>query len=275
MAELDTLTHAYFRAHPADAARELERRSSDETAAVLLSVPVRLAAPVFGAMLPYLAARCLRHIDMPTASRLLMQVGVPAAAAVLRHLPQEQRTLVLEALPATTALATRALLRYAEDSVGALVDSEIVAMPPTGTVADALAAVREARVNANAPVYVVDAMRRPLGEVPLATLLRAESQQALSELMRNVSATLPALTSIAAADQHRMWASTDVAPVVERGGALIGVIERRTLHSVQRLRARSTAVSADTLPSLMMIGYWEAVAGLIEALLARQPAELQ
>jgi magnesium transporter len=269
MADADILTHAYLRVHPVDAARELERQSSPEAAAMLSSVPARLAAPVLAAMLPFVAARCLEHVEPPLAAHMLAQAGVPAAAAILRFFPEARQKVLLDAFPTPVALTVRALLGYAEDAVGAYMDSEIVALPADSHAEHALAAVRGSRVNPAAPVYVIDARHRPLGQVPLSALVRADAAQPLAELMTDIKATLSSLTSVAAAERDKVWNSSDVAPVVERNGALIGVIERRTLHGVQSRHASDAPVLPDALPGLLTMGYWQAVSGLIEAVLFR------
>lgn len=266
MADPDVLTNAFLATHPVDAARVLESMAGNDAAALFDAVPARLGAPALEAMRPFAAAKSLPRDDA-RAALLLGGVSVPAAAAVLRYLPEARRGALIDALPTPTAIACRALLGYSEDSVGAWVDSEIIALPPASRASDALDLLRSARVNASSPVYAVDAQRRPLGQVEIATLLRADRDARLELLMRDVTDTLPAATPLAGAVEHRVWSHADIAPVVERGGALVGVIERRMLRRMQRRRAARAAAVPGALTAVVAAGYWHAVASLIEATL--------
>jgi magnesium transporter len=268
MAESDFLTNAYLAAHPDGAARVLEQLPDEEAAALFESAPVRLGAPVLSAMLPHTAARCVLRLETPRAAMLLAAVSFPSAAAILRNMPEPPRTLLLDAMPTATALGARALLGYPEDSVGACVDSEIIALPPDRRASDALEALRAARVVPSGPVFVVDAQRRPLGKVELPELVRAGAQERLDTLMVAAGDLLPAMTPLAGADTHRVWQDTDVVPVVERGGGLVGVVRRNALRQAQGRRTLVTDPPAQSLTGALVLGYWNAVSGLIEATLS-------
>ncbi|MEP7275777.1 MAG: hypothetical protein ABI812_05430 [Betaproteobacteria bacterium] len=268
MAEPDVLTHAFLAAHPQDAARVLEQLPSDDAAALFDSAPARLCAPVLGAMLPYPASRCLQRVDATRAPLLLSGISVPAAAAILRHLPEAQRIPLLDALPTPAALACRALLGYPEDSVGAFVDTEIVALTAEHRVRDAQDALGAARVTPSGPVYVIDAQRRPVGQVDLAVLLRAAPHDRLDRVMGAIPATLPAVTPLEGSADHPLWRLADVVPVVERSGALVGVVRRRALLAAQRRFGAGAAPASGSLAGVLATGYWHWVTSLMEATLS-------
>jgi magnesium transporter len=268
MAEADVLTNAFLASHPDAAARVLEQLPAEEAAALFDRTPARLGAAALGAMLPYTAARCLAFVDLARAAMLLAAISVPAAAAVLRNIPEPRRASLLDALPTAASLACRALLGYPEDSVGACIDTEVIALPPESRAVDALEALRAARDLPTGPVYVVDAMRRPLGEVALPVLLRAGAQQRLDTLMSALTVTLPAVTPLAGAADHPAWRDADVVPVVERGGGLVGVVARRALLRASRVRRADDGPEPESLAALLALGYWNAVLGLVEATLS-------
>jgi magnesium transporter len=268
MADPDLLTNAFLASHPAEAARVLERLPGEDAAALFERAPARLVAPAFGAMFPYTAARCLLRVDTARAAMLLGGISVPAAAAVLRYVPAARRAPLIDALPTATALACRTLLGFPEDSIGATADTEIVALPPDGTAQEALDALRAPRVVPSGPVYVVDARRRPLGQIALPRLLRASMQDRLDSLMSAVPATLPAVTPLAGAAEHPAWRKTDTVPVVERDGGLIGVAYRHSLRRAQRRRGTAERPAPEALTGVLALGYWSAVAGLVEVVVA-------
>lgn len=268
MAEPDVLSNAFLASHPDAAARVLEQLPHQDAAALFERVPARLGVGVLNSMLPYPAARCLQQVEASRAAMLLAGVSVPVAAAMLRNVPEAQRTRLLDLLPTATALACRALLGYPEDSLGACVDTEIVALPPDSRASDALDALRAARTVPAGPVYVVDALRRPLGQIGLQELMRADARQRLDALMSAVPATLPAVTPLAGAQEHPAWRDADVVPVVERGGGLVGVVLRHALRRAQRGRSADMAPAPEALAGLLALSYWRAVIGLVEATLS-------
>jgi len=267
VADPDILTHAYLASHPADAARVLEDMAGGDAAALFARVPARLGAPVLEAMRPQVAASAL-PADVERGALLLRNFSVPGAAALLRYLSEARRSALIEALPAAMALACRALLGYPEDSVGACIDTDLVVLAPDARVREAVDALREVRVRRSTPVYLVDARRRPLGQVELAALLQAEPQARLDALMVEVPGTLPAVTPIGAALEHPTWRQADLVPVVERGGALVGVIDRRALRRAQSGRADDPVPAQESLAAFAAMGYWNAVAALIDSTLS-------
>ncbi|MEO5700149.1 MAG: CBS domain-containing protein [Casimicrobiaceae bacterium] len=274
MADPDVLTHAFLASHPADAARVLEAMGAEDAMALFERVPVRLAAPVLEVMRPYTAARAL-PVDVARGAMLLSGLSVPAAATLLRYLPESRRAALIDGLPTGMALACRALLGYPEDSVGACVDPDVVALLGESRVREALDALRETRVKRTGAVYVVDRDRRPLGQVELPALLQAAPETRLKTLARGLPGTLPAVTPIGAAQEHPVWQRADVVPVVERGGALVGVIARSALN--QDHDRSADAGSVDSFGALVATGYWHAVSALIEAALSAlgAPAKAQ
>jgi magnesium transporter len=267
MADPDVLTHAYLASHPADAARVLEDLAVGDATALFARVPARLGAPVLEAMRPQVAASVL-PADAERGALLLRNLSVPGAAALLRYLPETRRAALIEALPAAMALACRTLLGYPEDSVGACIDTDLVALPQGARVREAIDALREVRARGSVPVYVVDGRRRPLGQVELAALLQAVPEAQLDTLAVELPGTLPAVTPIAAALEHPTWREADLVPVVERGGALVGVVDRRALRRAQGGRAGGGAPAQVSLAAFAALGYWNAVAALIDSTLS-------
>ena len=173
MADPVALTHAFMRLHPAEAAHVLESVPPDAAAALFEEAPVRLGAGVLGAMTPGTAAQSVAALDEGRAMELLAQLGIQPAAALLRHLGDDLRERLIGGLPTAAALASRLLLAYPEDAVGAWTDTAIVALPPDTRAGDALERVRRIEQEV-AEVFVVGAGQRLLGRVPLAALLRLQ-----------------------------------------------------------------------------------------------------
>ena len=272
MADLETLTLAFIESHPADAARVLETLPAAESAALFERVPARLGAPVLAAMLPPTAARNVTALGDERGMGLLSLLGAQAAVAVLRHVPEPRRSHLIDGLPTATAVASRMLLGYPEDSVGAWADTDIVALPPETRVADALARVRVAHDDASV-VHVVGPGERLLGVVDLVTLVRATEPSDVGQLMRRTDAILAAVAPLAGAASHRGWERASVLPVVERGDRLIGVLRRGTLaRALARADRPGRSEGERGLAEMLARGYWDALSGIVSAAIGLLPS---
>ncbi|MFH1602861.1 MAG: hypothetical protein ABIH03_03025, partial [Pseudomonadota bacterium] len=129
MPSSEDLTYAFLEAHPAEAARVIERRAPASAAALLQTAPRRLTAPVLRQMLPLAGARCLERLDDADTVGLLRGVGAQAGVALLRYLAAERRARLLRQLPTALTVAYEMLLGYPEDAVGAWMDPRVLALP--------------------------------------------------------------------------------------------------------------------------------------------------
>ena len=180
-ASSETLTLAFLSAHPVRAARVLERLPGPEAAALFTRVPARAGGPVLAAMLPPTAARLVNNLDDAVALGLLTAIGAQSAVGVLRHLAEPRRSRLIEGLPTTTAVASRLLLGYLEDSVGGWVDPDVIAVARESSAGEALARVRRGGEAEVEQVYVVDSDQRLLGVVELPALVRTSETAARSQ----------------------------------------------------------------------------------------------
>jgi Mg/Co/Ni transporter MgtE len=272
MAEVENLTLSYLEAHPPEAARVLERMSSQDAAALFARVPARIGAPVIAAMLPSAAARVIAQLEDPASLSLLAAVGTQNAVAILRLTEQSRRNLLLGGLPTTTSIAAKFMLGYPDDSVGAWIDPDVIALPPQTRAADALTRIRDGEETIVDQIYVTGADQRLLGIVDLHRMLRAPQVAALETLMHPPLAILSAVTPLTSAVTQRGWERSSVLPAVERDGRLIGVLRRGTLaRALARSRIAAPAPSDPPLSGILARGYWDAFSGLAEAMVSSLP----
>lgn len=272
MAEVEKLTLSYLDAHAPEAARVLERMPSQDSAALFARAPARTCAPALAAMLPSAAGRVIALLDDTIALALLAAVGTQTAVAILRLTAQPRRTQLLAGLPTATSIAARLMLGYPEDSVGAWIDPDVIALPPETRAGDALARVRAGEETIVDQLYVIGADQRLLGIVDLHKALRAPEAVPLEALMYPPVAVLSAVTPLTSAATQRGWERSSVLPAVERDGRLIGVLRRGTLaRALVRGRLPSQGMGEPALSGIVARGYWDAVSGLAEAMVSSLP----
>ncbi len=271
MADAATLSLAFMRAHPAEAARVLEGVAPVEAAALLAHVPARLAAPVFAAMLPNAAARSLGGLEDEQALALLGELSTQPVVAVLRHLPEPRRAKLIGGLPTAAALASKLLLGYVEDSVGAWTDPDVLSLPGTVPAVEALERVRLVDATVQR-VFATGTDGRLEGWVSLSVLLRAPVGSSLGSVCYPPIALLSAQTPLIGAIAHPGWEHASILPVVESGQRLVGVLTRDALARALRRTARGARdASPDTLAGMLARGYWNALSGGAEAMATLLP----
>ena len=266
------LSLAFMRTHPVQAARVLETLPLAEASQLFQRTPAHAGAAVLAAMLPHRAALCLAAMTDDRTLELLSAMGTQPTVALLRHLAEPQRQRLIAGLPTAAALASSLLLGYAEHSLGAWADPDVVMLAATTRAADALARVSAAPL-AHPVLFVADGDRRLIGEVGLAQLIQAPAAATLATLMRAPAARLAAHAPLAGAAAHPGWELTSMLPVVEPGERLVGVLTRDALARGLRrtLQPGEAGSGAVRLPGLLAQTYWQGLSGLIDAALGLLP----
>ncbi|UCH54134.1 MAG: magnesium transporter, partial [Pseudomonadota bacterium] len=185
---------------------------------------------------------------------------------------ESRRARLLSEMPAATAMACRLLLRYPEDSVGALADTEVLAVLPSLPVREVLARLRTARDGVGDFLYLVDEERRLRACLRPASLLHATGTLSVGALEAARVPVLPAQAAPQSVSDHPGWNSHSTLPVVDRDGRLIGALRQSVLmQSLSHPVAKSETNQPSALAALADTG-WTAVAGLLQAIVGRLPA---
>lgn len=273
MADARSLTLAFMSTHAADAARVLETLPVAQATALVAELPARVSAPALAAMLPPAAARILAGLSDDQALAVLTAAGTQVAVAILRHVAEVARERLVAGLPTASALASRVLLGFPEDAIGAWADPEVVALPPTTRVDAALQRMRQGRESSLENILIVDTQRHIRGAVSVEALLRAPETVSIATLMRAPAATLSAMMPVTAAAGLEVWSRTSMLPVVDRDERLIGVLHRLTVTRALRDRTRQASTEhTGSLAGALASSYWSVVSGLAGATMALLPA---
>lgn len=258
-------TYAFMRSHPAEAAQVLEGVTPAQAAALLAAAPARIGGTVLAAMLPSAAARTIDALEDERAMALLGALRAQAAVLVLRHIGEPRRSRLISGLPASAALASRLLLGYPEDSVGAWTDPQVLALPGETRAGAALERARNLEDSAER-VFVVGADQRLAGSLSLAALLRAPASAPLDSLMNRADAVLAAQTPLSGAISHPGWTAAAALPVVEADGRLLGVLTSDALaRALGRTAPRPPRAGPENIVGVLAEGYWAALSGIVEA----------
>ena len=229
------LLEEFVSTHPAESARVLETMPAPEAAEAMEAMPAELFSGLLRCLAPTTAASALGLLPAEQAADALSAARSDLSAAVLRAIGADQRSSIMSHLSADARKAIGRLLRYAEGSAGALMDSGVLAVAESVSVGEALERVRRSPQHALYYVYVVDEAQKLVGVVNIRELLAARPEELLGLIAARTVASVPARASWQSVLAHPAWKQIHALPVVEADGRFLGVIR---YESVRNLEAR-------------------------------------
>ena len=212
--------------HPADQADLLER------------MPARTAASLVRFLGDHLDAETLTYLDENTREAIVEVLGAKALARqlhdlstddaidIIEELEEDALADVLAALSAEDRVLVEEGLSFPEDSAGRLMQREIVTVPSFWTVGQTIDYLRGGKSATDDfyLIFVVDPVRKPLGEVPLSKLLCAQRPRRISEIMESDFRSIPVdMDQEEVAILFRRYGMVS-AGVVDLGERLVGMI---------------------------------------------------
>jgi magnesium transporter len=225
-AEILPLTEEMHPADLADLAQELEPGLAQELLRIL---PDEVAADLLEACEE--EVRLTLFADVATraigdAVSITDHMAADDRADLYAELDDELRKQLLEAIDEEDSRDIRQLLSYPEDTAGALLTTDFVALPADTTAADAIERVRTnaAEMETIYQAYAVDPHGTLLGVVSLRDLVTSPADRTIDEIMS------PNIVSINVEDDQeeaaRIISKYDLMalPVVDRSHHIVGII---------------------------------------------------
>jgi magnesium transporter len=192
------------------------------------------------ALLPRAEAEDL-FLGLPASDQLDLVESFPAAerrswvrmlppddvADLVQQAPEAERLALLEQLDEPTHKEVNALLAYAEDQAGGLMNPRYARVRPDVAVDEAVSYLRKqarAQVETIYVAYVLDEQQRLLGVVSFRDLFAAEPSKRVRDVMRTDFVTVAEEQDQEAVS--RLFAQHDLVaiPVVDAGGRMKGIV---------------------------------------------------
>src|SRR5436305_3149644 len=212
--------------HPADIADILEQLDIEEAGAVLDRLDSETAADTLNEVEAPLQFELLIELDPEKASDLLEKLAPDDAADILAELPQDKAQRLLSLMPADESRPIRELLRYAPETAGGIMTTEVLSLSQELTVAEALVYMRQnsAHLEMIYYLFIVDDEKHLVGVVSLRELVVAEPTTRLKDLMDDD--VIKVKTDADQEEVARIIAKYDLlgVPVVDEENHLVGLI---------------------------------------------------
>jgi len=179
-------SHARLRElRPGELAELLSDLGRAERHQLLTALPPETSADVLEEMGPRQVSDLLRDAPRVEAADLVARMEPDEAVEALRNLDADDRAEILRVLASEPAAELIGLLEYSKREAGGVMTTRLVRLHASDVVADARAALRDARTHASDidAVVVLDDHGRLLGDVPLLDLLVAAESVPVRELI--------------------------------------------------------------------------------------------
>lgn len=259
-----TFTVGLLQAHPENAARTLESFSSEEVADFIIRLPPTVSAAIVRELSPALAAACIACINPKQASDIVQHLDTDMAGMILRRLDKVMRHELVNYLPASNWIGLRMVLRYPADTVGSVMDPNVLSVHKEMPVANILKNMKLFKNQLLHAVYITDRSHRFSGALDVRDLFFANEKQLAGELMYKVDNVITARSTLNSMYHDEIWSGQSELPVVDHNRRFLGVLHQSSLHKAidhfnrQGSRDNALAVTALALSELI----WNACAGI-------------
>ncbi|GHA54748.1 magnesium transporter MgtE [Amylibacter ulvae] len=222
----DDLIALFEPLHAADIADVLEQVSPAEREAVVALWGDEVDGEVFAEMDEDISVELMENLSDDIIGEAMRDLDTDDVVDLIEDMDEPQKERVLETLEEADRAAVQQSLSYPEESAGRLMQRELVMAPTHWLVGDA---IDEMRKSDDLPerfydVVIVDPRLKPVGKVPLSSLMSHPRDTPLTEIMDEEFRTIPVSQSqedvAYAFNQYNMVS----APVVDAQDRLVGVI---------------------------------------------------
>ncbi|MEQ8844202.1 MAG: magnesium transporter [Phycisphaerales bacterium] len=161
------------------------------------------------------------------ASRTMLQAMDPDdRAALLDEMPDAVAKRLIGSLKPEDRAVTQQILGYPEESVGRLMTPDYVRLRPEWTIAQALEHIRRYGRDAETVhwVYVIDGRGRLIDDLHIRSILLAEPDETVRDIMDDAYQALSAFDDQEQAARAMLDYDRTVLPVVDSKGVLLGIV---------------------------------------------------
>lgn len=214
------------KSHPADIALLFKGLDSSEVRQLFdVLFSSRRAAKTLKELPFELLPDILALIDDDKVGRLIARADPDDAVMFIDSLPDERRERVMALLDPESQAAVREIINYPDGTVGRLMTTDFMALPPDTTAQGAIDRIRErGELESFFYLYVVDKDGKLVGVVPIRNLVIAPPARELRDMM--IADPIKADVFMDQEDAARIVAKYELLalPIVDEGGRLEGII---------------------------------------------------
>ena len=212
--------------YAADIASLLESLESRERALIFRLLGKDQAAEAFVELEPDTQEQLINDLSDSELSEGLDELSLDDAVDLVEEMPANVVRKILSNTNPETRNHINDMLKYPKDSVGSIMTIEYVSLKATMTVEDAFLRIKRTGIDKETvyTCYVKDAHAQLIGVVSVRTLLLAESDDIIADLMQTNIVSLSTLDDKEEAVLQFNRYNFLALPVVDREGRLVGIV---------------------------------------------------
>ncbi len=228
------LAQTFAAHHPREAARVLETLPAEALVRHLEAEPIEHVARVLEQMDPETAANSIANMGEETARQLLPAMNPMRLGSLLARLDGPRREQRLTLVDETLAEELQAIITYPPDTAGHLMDPRFLVYGPEATAGDVVSKLQAFREKRILDVLLVDQDGRLAGMLPLQSILLAEPDARLQDLVGEPPPAVHAMTPRTEVTERLTRQHLTTLPVVDLDNHVLGVIRHASLvHAVR------------------------------------------
>lgn len=226
---IDDINKAFITNFPNDAARYVATMSPQHAAEAIANQPTYILVPLFEKLGHGIADTILPRLPDTKAAEILSAMDIGIGSALLSRLDESARTQFLSLMPEGAAKELRDLLEYPDNCAARLMQTKIVAFNEHSTVAQAIAQIKQQKIQALHHLYLLDDAMHLTGQVDVQRLALEDGEQQLLSLALPIKAWVSALDPKDEALDKIKKLRLNSLPVVDIDFKLVGTIEGQTM----------------------------------------------
>lgn len=221
--------------HPADIADIVEDLPPAEQKAVFEALDEEVAAEALEEIDPDIQVSIVESLDSNRAADIVEEMDPDAAADLLGDLTEDRSGEILKEMEPEERQEVSQLLEFGEHTAAGRMTTEFVAVGDSGTVADAIAALREFEGSAEAlaTIYLISPGHVLAGAVPLVRIAISSADTPLASLSETAVSCAPDTPERDVAELFDKYNLLTLA-VADEHGRLAGIITADDVISMLR-----------------------------------------
>ena len=221
-----TLRDIFVTMQPMDIATVLSEVGENRLPLMFRLLPKELAAETFIEMDPDEQELLIRGFSDAELKEVVDELYVDDAVDLIEEMPANVVKRILKSADPDMRRTINELLNYPEDSAGSIMTTEYVSLRPDMTAEEAIKRIRRGAVDKETiyTCYVTDKNRKLIGYVTLKSLLLAEDDTEITDIMG--TDTISVTTTDDQEEVANVFSKYDLAalPVVDKETRLVGIV---------------------------------------------------
>ena len=243
-----TLRDIFVTMRPMDIAIVLGELGENRLPLMFRLLPKELAADTFIEMDPDEQELLIRGFSDAELKEVVDELYMDDAVDLIEEMPANVVKRILKSADPEMRRTINELVNYPEDSAGSIMTTEYVSLRPNMTAEDAIKRIRRGAVDKETiyTCYVTDTSRKLIGYVTLKSLLLAEDETLITDIMGTDT------ISVTTTDDQEEVANTlskydmSALPVVDKESRLVGIVtvddaidvmEEETTEDIEKMAA--------------------------------------